>query len=223
MSAVKTLLVPGHSVRWLVGAMTLGLVLPAAIAVAVALLAYYPIGSWLPSFIFFSLTGVMLMIVGAAGALLVVAVIYSLVSRSWRPATLAVIAIACMALGFVPGIYSYRYLKLFGYELLGARSAALIGAIEAYERSVGAPPRTLADIVPDHLPAVPNTGMAAYPAYEYAPEAGPCPDDNKWHLQVDAGEVLKWDFFFYCPHQSYTVDGWGGVNIVMGDWAYLDE
>lgn len=223
MSAAKTLLVSGHSVWWLVGAMTLGLVLPAAIAIAVALLAYYPIGSWLPPFIFFSLTGVMLMIVGAAGLLLAVAVIYSLVSWSWRPAALAVIAIACMAMGFVPGVLSYRHLKLFGYELLGARSAILIGAIEEYEHATGAPPRTLADIVPDYLPAVPDTGMAAYPAYEYAPVAGPCSDDNKWHLQVDAGEVLKWDFFFYCPRRNYTVDGWGGVNIVMGDWAYLDE
>lgn len=215
--------VPGFSVRWLLGAVALGLVLPAVIAIAVALLAYYPIGSWLPPFTFFSLAGILVMIVGAAGMLLVAAIIYSLVSWSWRPAALAVIVVACMALGFVPGILSYKYLKHFGYELLGSRSMTLIRAIEAYEHSAGAPPRTLADIVPAHLPSVPNTGMAAYPTYEYAPEAGPCPDDNRWHLMVDAGEALKWDYFFYCPNQNYTVHGWGGVNIVMGDWAYLDE
>ena len=128
-----------------------------------------------------------------------------------------------MSLGFVPSFWTYRYVKLWGYDLLGHRAVPLIAAIQKFERERGGPPLTLTKLVPDFLPTIPKTGMAAYPDYEYAPEPGPCPNDNRWHVRVGAEEVFKWDFFFYCPKQNYGEDGWGGYNEVRGDWAYLHE
>ncbi len=212
-----------RSVWWVSGAAGAGLVLPSAISMVFAFLAFYPIGSALPPFNFLSGTGAMLAVVAAAGWVLIGAALYSLLIWSWRPFALSLLLVAAMSLGFVPGLWSFQHLKLFGYDLLGHRSAPLIGAIHQFERERGGPPLTIADLTPRYLPSMPNTGMAAYPDYEYAPEPGPCPNDNRWHVKVDAGEVLKWDFFFYCPKGNYTERGWGGSNEVRGNWAYLHE
>jgi hypothetical protein len=215
--------VPGRSAWWVVGTIGGGFIVPAAIAALFALFTYFPIGSALPPFNFLSGTGAMLAVVSAAVWALVGAGLYSLLSWNWRPFVLSVLLIAGMALGFIPSLWAHQHLKLLGYDLLGRRSVLLISAIQEFEQKRGGPPLTLAELVPDFLPAMPKTRMAAYPEYEYAPEPGPCPNDNRWHIKVDAGEVLKWDFFFFCPKGTYTEEGWGGYNEVRGDWAYLHE
>src|SRR5689334_20998351 len=205
------------------GAAGAGLVLPSLIAAPFALLSYFPVGSALPPFSFLSMTGAMLAIFAAAVFVLLGAGLYSLCRWHWRPFVLSVLLVAAMGVGFIPSLWMHRYLKLFGYDFVGHRSVPLISAIQAFERERGGPPLNLAELVPNFMPAIPKTGMAAYPHYEYAPDPGLCPTDNRWHLKVDAGEILKWDFFFYCPRKNYTEGGWGGYNEVRGDWAYLDE
>jgi len=218
----------------------LGVLLPVFLSGSIAWAAFFPGGGFLPAFGFLSQIGAVLLAVGAAfgvfsqiGTMLLTigavcwvflgGVAFSLLSLTWRPAALSIVIVAGMAVGFVPGMIAFMYLKQAGYALLGWRSASLVEAIKAYERTNGAPPRILDDLTPGYLAEIPRTGMAAYPEYEYAAEAGPCLADNAWHLKVDAGEILQWDFFFYCPKQVYTEEGWGGYNEVIGDWAYLHE
>jgi hypothetical protein len=230
-------------IGWLSGsgvtiACSLGFLLPILLAAGVAWAAFFPISGLLPGLgmlgeavgfampiaaPLLGLIAALLLIVATACWVAVGGMVFSLVALNWRPAVAASIVVGGMAVGFVPGIVTFHLLKHAGYTLLGWRSAPLIEAIKAYERSNGAPPGTLDDLTPQYLKSVPGTGMAAYPEYEYAPEQGPCLDGNRWHVKVDAGEVLQWDFFFYCPEQIYSVQGWGGYNEVIGDWAYLHE
>jgi hypothetical protein len=45
------------------------------------------------------------------------------------------------------------------------RSEKLIAAIKKYEQDNSDPPESLNDLVPNHLPSIPSTGMMAYPQY----------------------------------------------------------
>jgi hypothetical protein len=208
---------------WLFGALGVGIVAPAVIAATIALAAFYPVGSFLPSLSFMSLIGALLAMIVAAMLVLFCGIAAAIARWNWRPIALAAVTIGGMAAGFIPGLWCFGYAKQHAYSLVGPRSAALIEAIESFERTEGIPPSSLAELVPKFIPSIPSTGMAAYPDYEYAREAGPCVDGNRWHLKVDAGELLKWDFFFYCPMKDYPTRGWGGSNEVIGDWAYLHE
>lgn len=216
--------VPGRTLWWLAGAVAAGVAIPVAIGAMIALLAYYPVGSFLPKLpMLMSLIGTALAIVAAAALLLLCGIGASIVRLNWRPVALAAITVAAMAAGFLPGLWCFVHAKHYAYGLLGARSAVLTDAIEAYERSAGVPPASLAELVPTYIASIPITGMAAHPRYEYARKAGPCRESNRWHLVVDAGELLQWDFFFYCPRKDYSGRGWGGSNEIMGEWAYLHE
>ena len=217
--------VPGASraVRWVGWAVVVGVILPSVVAASIALAAYYPVGSFLPPLPIMGLVGAVLGMVATAVALLVSGTILAIKRWNWRPVALAATAVGAMAVGFVPGLWSFAYAKHYAYQLLGQRSETLVKAIERFEQVHGVPPQALIQLTPEFLPSIPDTGMAAYPEYEYAWGAGPCPVNNAWHLKVDAGEVLKWDFFFYCPKKNYTEEGWGGYNEVVGNWAYLHE
>jgi hypothetical protein len=221
---VRRIPAPGRPLWWLVGASVVGIVAPSLIAAIVALAAYYPIGSFLPRLpLLMSLIGAALGMIAAAALVLFSGIVVAIVRLNWRPVALAAITVGATAIGFVPGLWCFVHAKHYAYSLLGVRSAALLNAIEGYEQAKGVPPSALAELMPAFMPSIPGTGMAAYPDYEYARDAGPCPDGNRWHLLVDAGELLQWDFFFYCPRKDYSALGWGGSNEVMGDWAYLHE
>lgn len=55
----------------------------------------------------------------------------------------------------------------WAFARLAERSEQLIAAIKSYDAMHGRPPKTLDDLVPAHLTEVPNTGIPAYPNYEY--------------------------------------------------------
>lgn len=215
--------VPPSILWWPLGTFVVGVVAPALIAATIALVAYYPVGSFLPSLAFMSLIGAVLGMVATAALVVFFGIAIAIVRWNWRPLALAAITVGAMAAGFIPGLWSFVHAKHYAYSLLGTRSAALVDAIEDYERAEGTPPSSLSELVPGFISSIPSTGMAAYPDYEYTREEGPCSAGNRWHLKVDAAELMQWDFFFYCPRKDYPTRGWGGSNEVMGDWAYLHE
>jgi hypothetical protein len=222
--AANAMRISAPTLWWLFSALGVGIVAPAVIAGTIALAAFYPVGSFLPRLpLLMSLAGTLLGIVAMAALVLLIGIAAAIVRLNWRPIALAAIVVGAMAAGFLPGLRCFVHLKYYAYDLLGTRSTALTDAIEAYELAEGVPPSLLAELVPAFMPSIPGTGMAANPDYEYVREAGPCPAGNRWHLTVNAGELLQWDFFFYCPRKDYPKRGWGGSNEVMGDWAYLHE
>jgi len=62
---------------------------------------------------------------------------------------------------------SVSHLRHKTFAALAERAKPLVRAIEYYERQNGHPPDSLQNLVPDHFPSIPGTGIRAYPDYEY--------------------------------------------------------
>jgi hypothetical protein len=107
---------------------------------------------------------------------------------------------------------------------LTERSAPLIAAIDRYERDHGAPPDSLAILVPSYMPSVPSTGMGAYPSYEYLHRKDAVIlYGDRWALVIDTPTgVINFDEFYYLPSRRYPARVSGYVERV-GNWAYFHE
>jgi hypothetical protein len=186
------------------------------VGAGVALINYYPMESGIPTLYGPAVFGETAIIVVAAGST------YSVIARSGRPLALSVILLLGMVVGALPGAWVHQTLRSHAFHMLAVRSMSLVGAIHVFEQAEGRPPVTLVELVPRYLPEVPHTGMAAYPDYEYS-TVSVCEGANKWYIKVDAGGVLNWDFFFYCPLGNYPSDIGGDWVEVVEDWAYLHE
>jgi len=60
-------------------------------------------------------------------------------------------------------------------------AAPLVSAIRSYETEHGKAPAALQELVPDHLAAIPGTGLVAYPEYRYRRDPE---DPRRWSLSV---------------------------------------
>jgi hypothetical protein len=214
----------GHSVWWLVGAIILGLALPAVAATVPALRAFYPVGAFLtvpePG-----LGSAFQAILGAATILIVVATAAVTYFMTLRPLVLALIACFCMLIGTLPGLFAYYAARDLGYYLVTPRSEALIDAIELYEKLQGRPPASLDELTPDFPLFVPDTGMPAFPRYEYQASAGPCSQNNSWSLVIALKGTFSDERLYYCPLQDYDLepiqdDFRSTERQRIGDWVY---
>jgi hypothetical protein len=146
--------------------------------------------------------------------------------RSWRApvAHTAFVSGLLLASTYI-GLGTGKAIRHLGFDHLARRSAPLVQAIVAYTDSRGAPPDRLSALVPDFLPAVPRTGIAAYPDYEYVVgDAAAQYDANPWALIVFAPSGgSNFDQFMYFPRQNYPERGYGGALERIRDWAYVHE
>jgi hypothetical protein len=107
---------------------------------------------------------------------------------------------------------------------LAARSASLVQAVREFEAKQGRLPAQLAELAPTFIPAVPGTGLCAYPGYAYLEGADARRfAENPWVLLVPAYRLSCFDKFLYLPRQNYPTQGFGGSLERMGDWAYVYE
>ena len=116
-------------------------------------------------------------------------------------------------------------LRIAAFHKLAKRSEPLVQAIKNYELQYGSPPADLENLVPEFLPSIPQTGMGAYPEYEYkvGGEAQKFAKDT-WCLVVDTPlGGLNWDIFIYFPNRDYPERVDSGVFEKVRDWAYLHE
>ena len=133
-------------------------------------------------------------------------------------ATYLVVAVACMWIG--------GYVRMRAFGELADRSDSFVAAIKDFERDRGRPPQTLAELVPAYVPAIPSTGMGAYPDYEYVAgtEAESRFHGNPWVLWVDTPSGgINWDMFIYYPRQNYPSNAHGGWLERVKQWAYVHE
>lgn len=211
-SIISRVPVPGRALWWLGGAIAAGVAIAITIGAVTALLAYYPVGSFLPRISLLSLLGSVL--VTGAAALLVVAVGigHSILALNWRPLFLAIVTAGVMVPSAYLGMVVHSYLQRIAFGALSERSAALVEAIKLYERDAGAAPDVLADLVPRYLAKIPRTGMSAFPEYHYT--AMPCSAGSAWSIGIFVG----FDMFFYCPEQDYP----SRVEMI-GDWGYIRD
>lgn len=168
--------------------------------------------------------GIELLVLPALMALvvLVVALFVSLSTR-YRPQALNIAATSLgIVLAFVVGTIVGRELRMYAFELAATRAAPLVAAVAAYEQRHGVAPQTLEELVPAHLPKLPDrlpplslvSGEVAMREFQ----------GNKWALVAQVpGGLINWDMFFYLPRQNYPTTGFGGVLQRIGDWAYVHE
>jgi hypothetical protein len=99
-------------------------------------------------------------------------------------------------------------------EAVVDQGAPLIQAIRKYEGDVGKPPRSLAELVPKYVEAVPGTGLREHPNYLYTVRPGP---PEQWALSVRM-ESLGFKHISYEPSGRYPIpvtplrDGWVMVS-----------
>ncbi len=172
---------------------------------------------WLTIFVLFPLP--------VAGVVLILTP-FLFFSRRLRPAAFrsflaAVVFITAVLLGVQLG----GPIRRAAFHRLAERSTPLVNAIKDYTDQNGQPPATLSALVPEFLPAVPETGIAAYPRYDYhVGEKALLFNGNPWVLSVftPAG-MINFDQFLYFPLQNYPETGYGGSLERISDWAYVHE
>ncbi len=193
-------------------------------------LVYFPFSEWVSTARF----GTALFLWGQAiyGLLTMAAVlaipvliICSLFQPLTRERTLRqLMVVIFLILGSAGGIYLGHKTRTSRMDAFAQRSRLLITAINDYDRDHSAPPKTLSDLVPGYLPAVPSTGMRAYPEYHYynGQYAGKKYANNRWVLLVFTPGI-SFDTMLYFPNQEYPERGFGGTVKRIADWAYVHE
>lgn len=124
------------------------------------------------------------------------------------------------------GLRAVAYVRQRAFRHMTHRARPLVNAIRQYESKHKVPPRSLNDLIPEHLSMVPSTGIGAYPSYEYATgsESRAASTDNTWILVVHTPiGLLNWDMLVYYPNQKYPATAYGGVLERIEDWAYVHE
>lgn len=162
----------------------------------------------------------------AAAFMVYLQVSRALEEQNKRRALLWMMPVFCCMLSCVAGLYVSRGVRMQGIAAFAERSQTLIAAIEKYEREQGEPPEALSELVPDYLPAIPRTGMEAYPQYLYFSGdavrkryAG-----NDWVLRVLTPTlVVNLDEMFYFPRQNYAEWDWAPDVEPVGTWVYHHE
>jgi hypothetical protein len=137
---------------------------------------------------------------------------------------------AAIALGSAAYLAAYvasvrlgDHVRVSAFHRLAEHSKPLVAAVRAFERKHGHPPESLQALVPEFLPAVPSTGMGAYPHYRYLTDATNY-DGNPWVLVVFTPPGgIAFDQFMYFPLTNYPKRGYGGWLERVGDWAYVHE
>ncbi len=147
--------------------------------------------------------GVVIVLIGVVSGVLFAGVINAISIRRWRPLILAVLFTLGIGLGFMPSQYLGASIRSLGFEMFASRSQTIVDAIEQYVHAAGAPPASLADLLPTYLAAVPKTGMGVYPDYGYKATSGPCSVKSAWHLWVYVREFIDQNQLLYCPGQDY--------------------
>ena len=129
--------------------------------------------------------------------------------------TLLIITLLAVCVG-----EGFRYV---GYKGIVSRGRPLVAAIKQYQLKQGTPPATLAALVPDYLPAIPGTGVNAYPRYEFITNNSPAKyGGDKWVLTVDVStDDLTREELVYYPDQNYPSPPQVSMMRRCGDWACL--
>ncbi len=144
--------------------------------------------------------------------------------RKFRPTVRTLVI--CGTLYFFIGVILLRLgepIRNHAFDNLALRSKPLVAAITQFTQDTGSPPTALQDLIPRYLPAIPATGMPAYPNYDYSTESDRW-EGNPWAVYVHTPVgLINWDMFIYLPLQNYPRAGFGGGLQLIGDWAYVHE
>lgn len=199
---------------------------------AISPIAYLPFSHWLAVAPYG--TGVFLWVgTFVFGNLLFISVLaapillFCLMMRSRRKqAVIYLAASILMIVSVAGGLVLGLNVHMAGIRSWAKREQPLILAIHKYESEHSSPPPNLESLIPDYLPAIPATGMAAYPEYRYDTGDETKQDffGNPWAVSIlTPASFLNFDELLYFPKQNYPEVGYGGSLERIGDWAYVHE
>ena len=126
---------------------------------------------------------------------------------------------------FYPGLSLAWPQRRVGLQRAAVRARPLVNAIEKFRADKQRAPHDLQELVPHYLPAVPQTGMALYPRFDYSTHKEWKDAEFKtYQLQVRTPVGwLNWDTFNYWPEGGYPAQMGGNRVERIGDWAYVHE
>ncbi len=180
--------------------------------------------SWVRLLFLFATAMILLLSLLGGGFLGIICLIQLILKR--RNNFIIFAAAACL-IHFVASVTALKLstdIRQNGVRQFALRSHQLITAIHKYSDTYGHPPEKLENLVPDYLPAVPPTGMSAYPKYIYFNSQSPTYKDNPWVLSVDFAEgPLDFSQLLFFPLQNYPEQGYGGWLEKIDDWALVHE
>lgn len=195
--------------------------LPLILFPLVSYLVVAPFGSQL--FLWFSLFLSLPVIAGLFG-LLSAPVLFCI--RRLRPLAIrALMASLVLMVAIFLGLRLGHHVRMAAFHALSERSAPLVKAIHTFAATHGQPPTDLSKLVPEFLPAIPTTGMAAYPHYDYhVGEKADKINGNPWFLVVfTPSGGINFDQFMYLPLQNYPEHEYREGLQRIADWAYVHE
>jgi hypothetical protein len=114
--------------------------------------------------------------------------------------------------------YGWSRLRDQRFHEFAARAQPLVDALYAYERQHGQPATSLSDLIPAILPKVPDTGMGAFPAFNYY-QGRELQEGGRWRLTVPVGATaFDWQHLEFRADQKYDVgyQRYGGWILIVG-------
>src|SRR5687768_11161899 len=144
---------------WRIGAPALAFATPFLLLVAFERLACSPWGSdWL------LLVDVLLFGIAALALFATVVLAMAAIVPRWRGDSLRPLALfALFVAGTVGGVFASRWVRADGWQRVAGNGDRVVLAIHAFEARHGAPPATLAALVPEFVASVPGTGLGSRP------------------------------------------------------------
>lgn len=159
----------------------------------------------------------------AAAAVILVGPVLHLTRSRHRPSRRTLLLAVLFLVSFVGGQFAGRAVWRDCVRRFTGRGDVLTGAIHRFAAEQGRPPGSLAELVPQYLPAVPATGIGTT-KYEYVTGRPDEYDGNPWALIVSAPSYpMGFDLLIYFPRQNYPDKGYGGWVERVGAWAYVHE
>lgn len=153
-----------------------------------------------------------------------ISVVYGISRRYRRQALLVVVCCSMFMCSVVVSVLIGRVVRRGAFAALAERSETLVEAVGAYSDERSGPPDSLEDLLPRFLSDVPQTGMAAYPEYNYFVQREEMFDGNPWVLMVHTSTgPLNFDKFMYYPLQNYPPCRCGNRVERIRDWAYMHD
>lgn len=102
-----------------------------------------------------------------------------------------------------------------GVTVISRNGAPLISALRAYQRDHGRYPERLSALVPDYLPRIPTTGLAAFPKFEYG-----CVEGKEFSLWVHT-EIALLDMSVCSYDSEPETDPGSWPTLKVDGWEYL--
>lgn len=208
---------------------------PAAgwLALATAPVWLFPVGWWLAYspvrpvsslghvLIYSELFGVLGLLL-AAGVFVTRPVMLA-IRRHRRTAARQLLVAAVFTASFFGGLKLRMVVWRAEVAAVADRGQPLVDAITAFTADDGRPPRSLGELVPGHIAAIPPTGIGRWPEFRYVVGKPADYDGNEWVLVVTPPCNTSFDQFFYFPRQNYPTHGYGGGIERVGTWGYVHE